>query len=186
MKSKVLYKKLYLISVNLNTKVMKINYIPSLLISTSILFLSCKKELDPQDSVVTNSNSQTESAPISPSETGLTTAAPVNSAVNQQITTQTTPVNTPTATTLPGMNPPHGQANHRCDIAVGAPLNSPIKKAAPATTVSTPTVSTPVTTTPAILNSNTTPTITQPGMNPPHGQAGHLCSVAVGAPLPKQ
>jgi hypothetical protein len=22
------------------------------------------------------------------------------------------------------MNPPHGEKNHRCDIAVGAPLNS--------------------------------------------------------------
>jgi hypothetical protein len=29
-----------------------------------------------------------------------------------------------TQTTKPGMNPPHGQPNHRCDIAVGAPLNS--------------------------------------------------------------
>jgi len=25
---------------------------------------------------------------------------------------------------LPGMNPPHGEPGHRCDIAVGAPLNS--------------------------------------------------------------
>jgi hypothetical protein len=35
--------------------------------------------------------------------------------------------NTPTSATpaVPGMNPPHGQPNHRCDIAVGAPLNSP-------------------------------------------------------------
>src|SRR6188474_1027285 len=27
--------------------------------------------------------------------------------------------------TAEGMNPPHGQPGHRCDIAVGAPLNSP-------------------------------------------------------------
>ena len=27
---------------------------------------------------------------------------------------------------------------------------------------------------------------TPPGMNPPHGQEGHRCDVAVGAPLPKQ
>ncbi|MFT5254085.1 MAG: hypothetical protein ACI87N_003148 [Flavobacteriales bacterium] len=26
--------------------------------------------------------------------------------------------------TAKGMNPPHGEKNHRCDIAVGAPLNS--------------------------------------------------------------
>ncbi len=30
-----------------------------------------------------------------------------------------------TASTAPGMNPPHGQPGHRCDIAVGAPLDSP-------------------------------------------------------------
>lgn len=29
-----------------------------------------------------------------------------------------------TQTTAEGMNPPHGQPNHRCDIPVGAPLNS--------------------------------------------------------------
>jgi hypothetical protein len=34
-----------------------------------------------------------------------------------------------TTKTAPGMNPPHGEPNHRCDIAVGAPLNS--KPAAP-------------------------------------------------------
>jgi hypothetical protein len=28
-----------------------------------------------------------------------------------------------------GMNPQHGQAGHRCDIAVGAPLNSPVAAA---------------------------------------------------------
>lgn len=34
-------------------------------------------------------------------------------------------VTTPTAL---GMNPPHGQPNHRCDISVGTPLNSPAPK----------------------------------------------------------
>ena len=29
-----------------------------------------------------------------------------------------------------GMNPPHGQPGHRCDIPVGAPLNSPAGQAA--------------------------------------------------------
>jgi hypothetical protein len=29
-----------------------------------------------------------------------------------------------TTTVLGGINPAHGQPNHRCDIAVGAPLNS--------------------------------------------------------------
>lgn len=69
---------------------------------------------------------------------------------------------------VPGMNPPHGQPNHRCDIAVGAPLNSK-----PATNNTSPTI----VSTPAPVQK------VAPGMNPPHGQAGHRCDIAVGAPL---
>lgn len=54
-----------------------------------------------------------------------------------------------------GLNPPHGQPGHRCDIAVGAPLGS------------------------GNLLNNTTA-----GLNPAHGQPGHRCDIAVGAPLP--
>ncbi|MBL0144479.1 MAG: hypothetical protein IPP48_00585 [Chitinophagaceae bacterium] len=53
--------------------------------------------------------------------TTATTTAP------QTVTVAPQPVKTE-----PGMNPPHGQPGHRCDIGVGAPLNS--KPAAPATT----------------------------------------------------
>jgi len=53
------------------------------------------------------------------------------------------------------LNPAHGQPGHRCDLAVGAPLNS-----APAS-----------------------PTVTTPKLNPEHGQPGHRCELAVGAPL---
>ena len=95
------------------------------------------------------------------------------------------PVQTQVAKTAPGMNPPHGQPNHRCDIAVGAPLNSP-KAATP--TPAAPTMQ-PVapqgqaTVMPVDMKSGTT--ATAPGMNPPHGQPGHRCEIAVGAPLPK-
>ena len=40
-------------------------------------------------------------------------------------TTQSAPASSQSSTIAPGMNPPHGQPNHRCDIAVGAPLDSP-------------------------------------------------------------
>jgi len=89
-------------------------------------------------------------------------------------------------TTAPGMNPPHGQPGHRCEIAVGAPLNSApaAKSAASTVTTSSPAISsTPAATTlPAAV---TQPTVTAPGMNPPHGQPGHDCTIAVGAPLKK-
>jgi hypothetical protein len=89
-----------------------------------------------------------------------------------------TPVQTQAQPTAPGMNPPHGQPGHRCDISVGAPLNS--KPAAPATPAT-------VTTTPAqpqvTMKEVPTTTKTAPGMNPPHGEPGHRCDIAVGAPL---
>ena len=75
-----------------------------------------------------------------------------------------------------GLNPEHGQPNHRCDIAVGAPLNSPVSKtAAPAVQTTTTSIPTPTAT--------AAKTVTAPGMNPPHGEPNHRCDIAVGAPL---
>lgn len=59
------------------------------------------------------------------------------------------------------LNPAHGQPGHRCDIAVGAPLNS------------APTIKVPTDSVKAPGN----------GLNPAHGQPGHRCEIAVGAPL---
>ena len=90
-----------------------------------------------------------------------------------------TPVNNPVlpSTTTAGLNPKHGQPGHRCDIKVGEPLNSkPFTTAAPATTTPVlPNIS------PLRSAANTTPVA--PGMNPPHGQPGHRCDIAVGKPL---
>lgn len=48
----------------------------------------------------------------------------------QNVTVQPTPtsqITTVKTTVAPGMNPAHGEPGHRCDIPVGAPLNSPAK-----------------------------------------------------------
>jgi hypothetical protein len=106
------------------------------------------------------------------------TMNPQNNAVvtNPQMITQTVAQ----TATAPGMNPPHGQPGHRCDISVGAPLNS---KPAPATTQPT-TVSTTTPQQPQVtMKEVPTPTKTLPGMNPPHGEPNHRCDIAVGAPL---
>ncbi len=102
-----------------------------------------------------------------------TVAAPT---VNDSAPKPTTPNAEPIA-----LNPAHGLPGHRCDIAVGAPLNS-----AP-----------DANTTPAPIRMNAAPA--QPNapmmqsapsaggkvlINPPHGQPGHDCSVEVGKPLP--
>lgn len=61
-----------------------------------------------------------------------------------------------------GMNPAHGKPGHRCDIAVGAPLNAP----------------------PGNANSNNQAgNLFTGAINPAHGQPGHRCDIAVGAPL---
>jgi len=72
------------------------------------------------------------------------------------------------------LNPKHGIAGHRCDIAVGAPLNSPLQQAeqiAPAT---------------QILPARPKPFTNSSGtvkLNPAHGQPGHDCAIQVGQPL---
>lgn len=64
-----------------------------------------------------------------------------------------------------GMNPPHGQPGHRCDIPVGKPLSTPVQS----------------TNSSGLLNSSPST-----GMkNPAHGQPGHRCDLPVGSPLPQ-
>jgi hypothetical protein len=107
-------------------------------------------------------------------DTPVANAAPAGTAT---VTPMQNPQAAAPVATAPGMNPPHGQPGHRCEIAVGAPLNSqPVAKPAPV--AFTP---------PAAQQQQAeAQTVTPPGMNPPHGQPGHTCSVAVGAPLPQQ
>jgi hypothetical protein len=79
-----------------------------------------------------------------------------------------------------GKNPAHGQPGHRCDIAVGAPLDSkPAPKPATINNTTPQVAATPAN--PPV--SPQAPVVTAPGKNPPHGQPGHRCDIAVGASL---
>jgi len=93
-------------------------------------------------------------------------------------------------TTAPGMNPPHGQPGHRCDIPVGQPFNGQPAAAA----LSTKNVNVnggntiqidPNAVSPGkiTLDNNGKQVKTAQGMNPPHGQPGHRCDIPVGQPL---
>ncbi|GAA3763431.1 hypothetical protein [Flavobacterium ginsengiterrae] len=143
----------------------------SSLVISSLVFISCKKELEPQESTATS-----ELIRLGLAKDTTKSAAPVVQ------NTQTANPNTVLGDTK-GLNPAHGQPGHRCDIAVGAPLNSaPTQQvqATPAQTTQTvqvnPNQKNVVTTTAA-------PVKTAKGMNPPHGQPGHRCDIPVGAPL---
>lgn len=99
-------------------------------------------------------------------------------------TTGTTPQNIATSSTAPGMNPPHGQPGHRCDVADGAPLSSAPARVATAPAVQpNNTASQPVTMSAASPAASAPKTVTAKGMNPPHGEPGHRCDISVGAPL---
>jgi len=78
--------------------------------------------------------------------------------------------------TAPGMNPPHGEPGHRCDIPVGQPLNSKPASATPAPAPVQPAQPAPV----AQPVANTGP---KPKLNPAHGEPWHECSKQVGEPL---
>jgi hypothetical protein len=112
-----------------------------------------------------------------PAKSATSSKPVVNTAPAAPVAAAPQPVKTaaaaPAATKVTaGLNPPHGQPNHRCDIAVGAPLNSPAGKPAVAPVqTATPLQTGPVKNAAGVK------------INPPHGQPGHDCSVEVGKPL---
>lgn len=181
-------------------------YAFSLILAAAVSVISCKKEEAAEKEAVNQK-------PV-PSVYEIVNGTNIKQKpVQMQQTTTAMPTQTTTTVTPPapakvakGMNPPHGQPGHRCDIPVGAPLNSPPGKTAtpqgtataqkasgqnftitPASTGTSGNTTTTTTTqnsgVPALLS--TPATETAPGMNPPHGQEGHRCDIAVGAPLPK-
>jgi len=120
-----------------------------------------------------HADSMPAAAATTPDNSGaLIAPAPVN------------PSAAPAASNATGLNPAHGEPGHRCDISVGAPLNS-----APAAAPSgNPVISTPSSPAAAPVSAPTTnapAATTAPGMNPPHGEPGHDCAIPVGAPLKK-
>ena len=135
-----------------------------------------------------NNNTSTETATAADISAPSATATPqpavttsVDSVTGQpSITFEGQPENQANQPTAAGMNPPHGQPGHRCDIAVGAPLNSPAN-AAPTSENSAPAASNTIS--PVFNAPGSAPAVA--GTNPPHGEPGHDCSIPVGAPLKK-
>lgn len=131
------------------------------------LFTACGSKDEKATPDIPASNSATVPAPSQP--------IPANGT--------TTPVVAPApASTSTALNPAHGLPGHRCDIAVGAPLNSPAASPVPAT--ASPVQAAPVQATPSNeLLPRKASTNSGAGLNPAHGQPGHRCDIAVGAPL---
>ncbi|MBK7407324.1 MAG: hypothetical protein IPL49_18485 [Saprospirales bacterium] len=83
----------------------------------------------------------------------------------------------PAATTVSNPNPPHGQPNHRCDIPVGASLDTPPQPTGSSTSPVFQNQAPPA-------NAQQAPAATNvSNPNPPHGQPNHRCDIPVGASL---
>ena len=80
--------------------------------------------------------------------------------------------------TTAALNPKHGMPGHRCDIPVGAPLNQPAANTTPVINTTQPAASVPSINLPQQSVSGATAML-----NPKHGEPGHRCDIAVGAPL---
>lgn len=86
-----------------------------------------------------------------------------------------------------GMNPEHGQPGHRCDIPVGTPLSTPAggnQNVVPTQTTSTSGSNQPFLVNDAAKAASNGASATSGNVNPPHGQPGHRCDIAVGSPMP--
>lgn len=138
------------------------------------------------------SNANTEIADTNKVTSDNTLGNPLDASMQGNPTDQnvsTTPVNQENKSGNVALNPEHGQPGHRCDIAVGAPLNSAPAANAPAVEVK----SAPQTqATQPVQVQAPTPQMpaqkTEAGFsgkpNPAHGQPGHRCDLEVGAILP--
>src|SRR6187402_3975463 len=81
------------------------------------------------------------------------------------------------------LNPQHGQPGHRCDIAVGAPLNAPATNIQPNVSATPPATSSSTTTNTNVQKVLPQANTSTTALNPKHGEPGHRCDIAVGAPL---
>lgn len=142
---------------------MKTPSIFSLLLLFSLVLTSCKKE-------------------------GATNENTVGTELLTTVHTDSIPINNDTQQTLDSesskevkLNPPHGQPGHRCDIAVGAPLNTPVN---PGSFYQQPVIPKATQTAAPVSNQVTTPNTPRPKLNPAHGQPHHDCKIKVGDPLP--
>lgn len=156
---------------------MKKKLVLSLLIS-SLFLISCKKD---EETKITEETQQTAEPMTGEQWLKQRIGQPQVQPAQTQQTQQTNPTQTP-----PGMNPPHGQPGHKCEIPVGAPLDTKPTTAKPQATQQVVNQK-PAEQPQMKINTNAgAATISGAKINPPHGQEGHRCDVAVGAPLPTE
>lgn len=131
------------------------------LLTASLFFISCEKN----ETAEVNSAESMQEAPVALKDKNF--VVPATNA-------------NPTVGGDVALNPEHGQPGHTCALPVGAPLNGSAPAAPAQNQNMTPMPMNDLN--PGMLQ--TTPTVpTGAGLNPEHGQPGHVCEIPVGAPL---
>ena len=161
----------------------------------ALLAMACSDSKPEKDnSLVVPAEATTAPAVVDAASTPATDAASINPATDAVLPTTTTvsepaktstqaaPAPAKTATTA-ALNPAHGEPGHRCDIPVGAPLNSPAQASGPQNIIN-PVNTAPSPNVPIAQPSLPISTGASGKLNPPHGEPGHNCAVPVGSPLP--
>ena len=174
----------------------KISYLAAGALCISLFASSCNNSDNPDTDIslkneVNSMTSADTTLSIGPTDTATLISGDEMAKIVSQSSTPAMPTGVGVAPTPPPatsankgvLNPEHGQPGHRCDIPVGAPLNSPAQPSAKPATVPAAPAKPAFTANPAMPSGTAPATATAPGMNPPHGQPGHRCEIAVGAPL---
>jgi len=106
-------------------------------------------------------------SPVAADSSGNMFYDSTNVAAGNGQTLPSMPVQSNAAKSTAALNPAHGLPGHRCDIAVGAPLDMPVQQLQTAPP-------------PPLPPANTGGTVM---LNPAHGQPGHDCAIPVGQRL---
>lgn len=151
-----------------------------MIFAVAALATSCKntKKTETENSAV----ARTATTPVTKSKEDLTSQSSASE--------KNTVADNSSTSGKPALNPAHGEPYHRCDIAVGAPIDSPapVQNAAPQVVQpqSIPNAgfnTNPISPSAAPSVSSSADIGPKPAINPPHGQPHHRCDLQVGAPL---
>ena len=164
------------------------NIFVSACILASVFFVACSgSDTKATDESLSPATSTKPVTPLTIADTLLSDTSIVRPALTKSLpTATTTTLSGNSVSAKAGMNPAHGLPGHRCDIAVGASLSTPVTTSTPqVNSVTTNTTTSPVSS--PVIKSISTPSALTSGaggkLNPPHGQPGHDCAVEVGKPL---
>jgi hypothetical protein len=128
---------------------------------------------------------QEQSVPAATQQQTVPATNPTTTATPPPVTVAPVQTSQPSTGTV-ALNPAHGQPGHDCSIAVGQPLkngggvsNGAVQVSTTPTNIQPQQQQQPIT----VSAPSTQPLSGNKKLNPAHGQPGHRCDIAVGAPL---